>query len=206
VSYTTLRATDDGILFLPGHRRRFEAGGPEALAAFDAFARAASPGVFALRWSDGRLSVTARPGSRLFPGMPVRYAVSPFADRRGPFPKPAPPCAYDPLRLPGVETLLTSPDGAEIWESAHAAVIALDGDRVLVPPDDRPRVDSVALAALRERVETVVAPIVVSAGLPLVLLNAVKGLCPLAVGDPALRAAAEGVLLRLGERLPGRGD
>ncbi|MCU0725803.1 MAG: hypothetical protein MUE73_08455 [Planctomycetes bacterium] len=205
MSYTTLRSTEDGVLFLAGHRRRFEPCGTEALAAFDAFARTVAPGVWVLHFADGRLSATARAGSRLFPEMPVRYAVSPFAGRRGPFRKPAPPCAYDPFRLGGVETLLTSPDGAEIYESANAAVIALDGDRILVVPDDRPRVDSVALAALRERVATTPAPILVAAGLPLVLLNAVKGLCPLAVADPGLRAAAGVVLLRLEKLLFDRG-
>jgi hypothetical protein len=54
-------------------------------------------------------------------------------------------------------------------------------------------------------VETISAPIPVAAGIPLVLLNAVKGLCPLAVNDPALRAATGAVLLRLEERLLHRG-
>jgi hypothetical protein len=154
---------------------------------FDAvarFAREAAPGVWAL-WVDEEagLRVEPRPGTRLRDGMPVRYLPSPLDSGAGQIPKPLPPGPYAPLRLDGTATLLTSPDGTEIYESCSAAVLGWDGSHVVCAPADRPRVWSTAEAAIREHFGALArvceAPIP-PRGMPLLLVNAVKGTCTVA--------------------------
>jgi hypothetical protein len=132
--------------------------------------------------------------------MPVRRLVSPFAARRGAFPKPGPPNAYDAVRLPGVATLLTSSDGSEIFESCVAAVLGWDGARFVCVPEDRPRVASVAEAAVRAALPWVRAPLRVAERLPLVLLNAVAGPCSVRTGRPPVPADVMQLLKRLLQR------
>lgn len=182
VPYTTLLVDDSGVRWAEQHERRFVPGGPVAVAAFRAFAADVAPGVYAVRWEPGGLVVETRPASRLRDGIPVRYLSSPFASVRGRFPKPPPP-AYREVRMPGVVTLLTDPTGREIYEACVATVIAWNGRNWVVPPADRPRVDSVAEAVLRDALPVVEAPIPVGSDWPLALINAVVGVCfPLSPG------------------------
>lgn len=146
------------------------------MAAFRRFSADALPGVYALRWEPGGLVVETRPASKLRDGIPVRYLPSPFASIRGRFPKPPPP-AYGEVRMPGVATLLTDPTGHEIYEACVATVIAWNGRSWVLSPADRPRVDSVAEAVLREALPVVEAPIPVDSDWPLALINAVVGAC-----------------------------
>ena len=180
--YTTLRVSEAGVVLHDFHVERLAPEGPQALAAFARFAREAAPGAYSLRVAGGKLRAERRAGTALAPGMPVRFAVSPFAGGRGRFPKPEPPSPYDAVRLPGVATLLTSADGAEIYESCAAAVLGWDGGRFVCAPDDRPRVASVAEAAVRAALPTVRAPLLVAGALPLVLVNALAGACPVDAG------------------------
>jgi hypothetical protein len=199
VSYTVLRVAPGGVVLYHEHARRLAPAGDAVLEAFRAFTRAAAPGIYALRAANGRLSIDRREESRLRDGMPVRFAVSPFASRLGCFPKPAPPSPYDAARLSGVCTLLTSIDGAEILEACSAAVVGWDGRRLLFPPADRPRVASTAEAALRARAEFTEAPILSRSGQPMAVVNAAKGLCLIQLPDrdefpPAGRRAVETAL------------
>ena len=179
--YTTLRVTEAGVVLHQGHARRLAPEGGAALLAFRDFAAAAAPGVYALRWDGERLEVQARPGSRLFDGMPVRFLPSPLAVAAGAIAKPAPPGPYAVVRADGVATLLGSPDGGEIWESCAAAVVSCDATgRLVLVPDDRPRVASVAEAALAAALPHVRAPILAGGAAPLLLVNAVKGACRVA--------------------------
>lgn len=205
MSYTLLRVDAQGVALWEYHLRRLalDPAGP-ARAALAAFARAAAPGVYALSVDGGgALHVEPRAGSRLRDGMPTRFAPSPVSGGRGARPKPPPGGPYDGVRLPGVATLLTSPDGRELYEACAAALVAWDGvDLVCVPPD-RPRVWSTAEQAIREHLAPRVAPLA-PGGLPLLLVNAVKGTCAVqgasqGFPEPA-RARIEGLLRALAGR------
>lgn len=196
--YTTLLMTARGVRLRTLHRARLAPEGDWVAAAFDAFEASAAPGVYGLTARDGTLQVTPRPPSTLVNGLPVRFAASPVADLHGAFPKPPSPCAYDAVRLPGVATLLTDPAGVEIWESCRAAVLAWDEGWV-APPDDRPRVRSVALAAVREVLSVREAPLPAASSSPLVLLNAVAGAVVPSV--PGRRAPPAGALAALRDAL-----
>jgi len=90
-------------------------------------------------------------------------------------PKPSSPSPYDAVREEGVATLLTSPDGAEIYEACSTAVLGWDGGRIVCVPAGRPRVWSTAEHAVREHLAVVEAPILTASAAPLLLVNAVKG-------------------------------
>jgi hypothetical protein len=208
--YTTLRVTEAGVVLYDGHVERLRPEGTEALAAFARFARAARPGVYAITADGPRLRIEPRGTSTLAADMPVRFAVSPFAAQHGEFPKPGPPSPYDAVRSPGVATLLTSSDGGEIYESCVAAVVGWDGRAFVCAPEDRPRVASVAEAALRAGAPCRRAPLGAADPLPIVLLNAVAGPCTVATGRPPLpplaveflRQVVEGSARRPGPRRP----
>jgi hypothetical protein len=174
MSYTVLRVTEAGVVLFDAHRRRL---GAACEAAFDAFAAAAEPGIYGLRGVDGRLEVTRRERSRLYDGIPVRFLPSPIADRTGPQVKTPSPSPWDAVRQDGVATLLTSPDGAEIYESCAAGVLAWDGTTLVAPPLETPRIASVTEAFLLARHPHRRAPIRRDAGWALVLINAVAGVC-----------------------------
>lgn len=199
MSYTVLRVTADGVPFRAHHARRIAAGGEDARAAFEAFCAVAAPGIYALRFEGGALSAEPRTHSRLWAGIPVGYAVSPFTNRVGRFAKPPPPSPYAKVRTEGIATLLTDREGEEIFEACSAAVIAWTGERWVMPPPDRPRVASVAEAALEEAGLLTPAPIRVALRQPLLLLNAVIGACtvapsPCALPPPAAIALVERAL------------
>ena len=177
MTYTLLRVVEEGVVLYDEHRRRLAPGGGPIAVQFDAFARAAAPGIYALRAGADQLAVLPREQSQLFDGMPVRWVVSPFADRHGRFPKLPSPNEYDACRLPGVSTLLTSADRTEIFESCAAAVVGWDGARVVFVPEDRPRVDSTSLRALCGRLAFATAPLLCRSDVPLALVNAVAGIC-----------------------------
>ncbi len=180
LSYTLLLLTPDGVLLRDLHLRRLGLNAPgatRARQAFSRFAARASPGPWAVWHEDGALRTEPRPGTRLREGMPVRLLPSPLVGRSGPIPKTAPPCVYDAVRMPGVATLLTSPDGVEIYEACSAAVVGWDTGRFVCAPSDRPRVQSTAQAAVREHLPVVEAPLLVASGIALLLINALKGPC-----------------------------
>ncbi|MEK7667822.1 MAG: hypothetical protein AAB409_04165 [Gemmatimonadota bacterium] len=207
--YTLLLTTEDGVVLYDYHRRRLNPGGmAEADGAFARFARQAAPGVWAV-WLDGAGAVRAEPrvGSRLRDGMPTRLALSPVADGAGPLPKPASPCPYDAVRTDGVATLLTSPDGTEIYEASVAAVLGWDGRWIVCVPAGRPRVWSTAEQAVREHLAVVEAPILTASAAPLLLVNAVKGTSVIADAaraeyPPDVRAGIERLFVSL-TALPG---
>jgi hypothetical protein len=173
--FTSLRVTaEHQVLLFDGHVRRL---GEDARAALRAFEAAAEPGAYRATWDGTQLLTTPRPPSRLVDGIPTRFAVSPFADQRGRFPKPAPPSRYDGVRLPGVATLLTDGSGDELFEGCVASLVAWDGVTLVLPPEDAPAVASVAEAALAARLPHRRARLLVSAGWPLLLINAVAGTC-----------------------------
>ena len=202
--YTTLRVSDAGVVLFDLHVERLAPEGPAGLAAFARFAGEATPGVYAVALTGGELRVERRAGSQLVEGMPARLAVSPFAALRGAFPKPGPPCAYDRVRLPGVATLLTSADGEEIYEGCVAAVLGWDGARFVGVPQDRPRVDSTAEAAVRGALPFVRAPLRAEAREPLILINAVTGPCAVRTGRPPVPAEAVRSLAQVMESLTRR--
>jgi hypothetical protein len=202
VTYTRLRLTADGIVLCRYHEQRL-ALDADGAAAFARFARTSAPGVWVVWTNDvGRLQ--AKPGgpSALFDGMPVRWATSPLTGGHGPVPKTGAPSVYDPVRLDGVESLLLSADGAEIYESCRAAGLAWDGERIVCAPADRPRVWSTTEAAVRGHLPVRKAPLRVDADMPLLLVNAVAGTCVPAMPGrgtfpPAVRQAIEDLLVAL---------
>lgn len=208
--YTLLRVTERGVVLLDYHLRRLGAVEPgpgrDALLAFLANA---GPGVWAVWLEAGEVRAEARPGSRLSDGMPVRALPSPLASGSGLVAKPPSPGPYDTVRVDGVATLLTSPDGSEFWEACSAAVLAWDGAHLVVPPPDRPRVWSTAEAAVREHLSVVEAPLPVESPMPLLLVNAVKGTCAPALPGrqpfPSdIRARIEWLLEALTRAVPAR--
>jgi hypothetical protein len=186
--------TDAGVVLYDFHVERLRPEGAAALAAFARFARDAMPGVYAVTVAGAELRAEPREGSGLADGMPVRLVVSPFAARRGAFAKPGPPSPYDAVRQRGVATLLTSADGSEIYESCVAAVLGWDGTSFVCVPEDRPRVASVAEAAMRAAAPWVRGPLRTGDDLPLILLNAVAGPCEVAAGRPPLPRSAVALL------------
>lgn len=176
--YTLLRVTERGVVLLDHHLRRLGAvSSGRDRDALLTFLASAGPGVWAVWLGDGEVRAEARPGSRLADGMPVRALPSPLAPASGPVAKLSSPGPYDAVRADGVATLLTSPDGSEIWEACSAAVLGWDGEHLVVPPPDRPRVWSTAEAAVREHLPVVEAPLPLASAMPLLLVNAVKGTC-----------------------------
>jgi hypothetical protein len=180
VGYTLLKVTAEGVALYHHHVRRhvLHEDAP-ALAQFAEFVYGAAPGVWAVWSYPGGVRAEPRGGTRLRENMPVRYQVSPIAHRIGPMAKPPSPCCYDLVRAAEVATLLTSPDGSEIYEACSAAVLGWNGTRLVCAPRDRPRVWSTAEAAIGEHLAVREQPILVR-GMPLVLVNAVKGTCSIA--------------------------
>ncbi len=179
--YTVFRVLDGGQLPLRRlHAERLGAGATEALASF---ARAASPGLYRATWNGANFTATARGPSRLREGLPSRYVPSPFIGAVGRFPKPAPPSAYDAVRLEGVVSLLTSADGQAVYEACVAGLVAWDGEGLVLPPEDVPAVASVAERAVVEHLTPRRAPLRVASDWPLLLVNAAVGTCaPLVPG------------------------
>lgn len=181
--YTTLRMTEKGIVLFALHARRLESAGPGALLALRQFAATRRPGTYAV-WADdsGTLRVEARSGSRLHDGMPTRWLPSPMAMSSGVRAKTASPNPYDAVRAPGIATLLTSADGTQIYESCSTSVLGWNGERLVCVPADAPRISSTAEMAVRENMPTHSAPLRVDdMSMPLVLINAVKGVCTIDV-------------------------
>jgi hypothetical protein len=114
--------------------------------------------------------------------MPCRVLRSPVADRGGPFPKPPPPGPYAAVRERGVATLLASPSGDELWESCVAALVGWDGAGIVLVPEDRPRVASVAEATLAAAFPHRRGPIAARGDTALLLANAVATCRPAAPG------------------------
>jgi len=178
MTYTALKVTDAGVLLYDEHLQRLAPHGGRAAEAFAAFARDAKPGAYRVTLDEEeRLRAEVRGESRLRDGMPVRYFRSPFADGASAFAKPPNPNRYDDVRLDGVATLLLSASGQEVLESCSAAVMGWEGVQLLCVPDERPRVWSTTEAYLRRRFGFVLQPLSLTADVPLVLVNAVKGVC-----------------------------
>jgi hypothetical protein len=174
--YTALLVTDGGVVLYAQHLARLAPEGPAVIAAYQQFARTASPGVYALRAENDQLTVAPRPPSALFDGMPSRFLISPFSNRAHIFPKPTPPSLYDSVRLRGVATLLTSPDGDELYEESFSSIVVWDGARLITPPEDRPAVKSCALDALSEAGILGRKSLAANSNQPLALVNAVAGI------------------------------
>jgi hypothetical protein len=174
-TYTALRVTSEQqVPLFEGHVRRLGPGSRVALVEFVAHAQA---GVYRVTWNGTQLSSELRPPSRLQEGMPTRFVVSPFADQHGRFAKPAPPSAYDSVRIAGVSSLLTDAAGVEIYESCVASVLAWDGTSLVLAPENVPAVASVAEQEVAARFPYRRASIRVKGEWPLLLINAVAGTC-----------------------------
>jgi hypothetical protein len=205
VRYTSLLVTEAGVVLYEAHARRLAPDGGAARLRFDGFAATAAPGAYALLDDGARLDVRPRPGTALRDGMPTRVLPSPLAGSGGAIPKPPPPGPYAALRAPGIATLLASRDGAELWEACVAAVVSWDGARLVLVPEDRPRVASVAEAAVRAGFPHAVAPIAAGGGAPLLLVNALKGTCTVAAPGRApfperVRAELDGLIAATARR------
>lgn len=181
--YTVLRVTkSSAVPLFEGHVRRL---GEESRGPLRHFASQAQAGVYQVTWSGGQLLTTSRPPSRLVEGMPTRLVVSPFAGQRGRFAKPAPPSAYDNVRVAGVASLLTDANGEEIYEGCVASVVAWDGAGLVLPVEEAPAVASVAEAEVAQRLAARRARIFVASEWPLLLINAVVGTCAVKVAGRA---------------------
>lgn len=174
--WTALRVVPAGVVYFDEHLRRL---GPAVEERFRAFARDASPGAFVLRAVGDDLEVEPFTSS-MRDAAPVRTQVSPFAGRTGAFPKPARPSPYHSLRVPGTVTLLTSTDGRELFETCAATLVSWDGGRLVLVPDDRPRVDATSERFLARTFDCLRRPIPADDDAPLLAINAVKGTCTLA--------------------------
>lgn len=175
--YTVLRVTE-GFTIPLLHRHATRLGG-EALGALQHFISfVVEPGVYRVTWDGRQLSTLKLPGSRLVEGITTRVMTSPFAELHGRFPKPGSPSPYDAVRLDGVSTLLTDPSGIEVFEACSAAIVAWNGSELVLPPEDRPAVASLAEAAIAKHEAVVRAPIRLADAWPLLLVNAVTTCVP----------------------------
>lgn len=197
MSFTTVRVTGAGVVLFAGHAARL---GPDASVQrqYAAFARTALPGVYALTVRGDRLEVEPRPGSRLVDGLPTRCLPSPLPPGQGPIAKPRPPSAYGAVRAPGIATLLTDAAGEELFESCAASLLAWDGRGLVLVPEDRPRVASLAEAFLAAHFQPSRRPLLRGGAEALLLVNAVRCAEPARGSRPAfpaeLRAAVERAL------------
>ncbi|HEY3450033.1 MAG TPA: hypothetical protein VGK67_27015 [Myxococcales bacterium] len=203
MSYSLLRIVRNGVVLSGHHRQRLGLElGSAASIAFAQFARESGPGVWSVRIDGERVVTEPRAESRLTEGMATRFAVSPVSGLAGAQPKPGPGGVYDPVREPGVATLLTSADGTEFLEACVAAVVGWDGMRIVCVPAQRPRVWSCAEQAIREHLEYRERPLRVDSAEPLLLVNAVKGSCEVAIPGrapfpPKARAAVDSLFAAL---------
>lgn len=174
--YSVLRVDEAGhVPLLKRHARRLGVGAGVLRDALRV------PGVFRVTFDGAVLRVEQRPGSRLLENMPSRFVVSPYVERVGRFAKPAPPSAYDGVRVSGVSTLLTSADGRELYESCSASLVAWDGAGVVLVPFAAPGVASLAEEAVAEVVPHRRAVLAVKSEWPLLLINAVAATCGVVV-------------------------
>ena len=200
-TFTALRVTEAGVVLYDAHRRRLTATDDRYGACFDAWAALATPGIYAICARDGALEIEARPASRLFEGIGVRYVPSPFRTSRGAFAKPPPPSPYAGVRVPDLASLLTDEAGEVLYESCAASIFAWDGATLVAVPEETPRVASVAEACIAAALPHRRAPIPLASSWPLVLTNAAAGVCqPSIPGRGALpedvRRAMEAALAR----------
>lgn len=176
--YTVLAVTPAGVPLFEKHARRL---GLSSRPSLLRFVKSAAPGVYRVTWTGAALLTEARGASRLVEGIPTRVLVSPYAALRGRFAKPAPPNRYEAVRVPGVATLLTSEDGAQLYESCSAALVAWDGAGLVLPPLEAPGVRSLAEEAVVEALPHRRAALLVASDWPLLLINAVAGACAIDV-------------------------
>jgi hypothetical protein len=162
------------VVLFERHLDRLGIRGTSVEAQFRGFASEGVPGTYALRIRDGRLEVERRAGSQLRDGMPVRYLKSPLAQPQRKRPAPS---AYDAVRAEGIATLLTSENGRELYESCRGAVLIWDGARLVAVPEERPRTLSVTEQELDAQGLLARRPILADGTEPLLLINAVKGVC-----------------------------
>jgi len=109
--------------------------------------------------------------------MPVRTLPSPLPPSAGLIDKPPPEGPYARVRSPELATLLTSPDGAELWEESASALLGWNGQQLVVPPRDRPRVLSTSELAVRGGLQVIEQPLRADSTQAVLLINAVKGTC-----------------------------
>ena len=193
-AYTVLRVAEDfSVPLLHRHAARLGDGAFAALRHFVSLV--VDPGVYRVTWDGRQLSTLRRPASRLREGMPTRRRVSPMANERGRFPKPAPPSAYDAVRLDGVSTLLTSQAGDAFYEACSATLVAWDGTSLVLPPEDVPAVASIAEAAIAANEPVQRRTLATEGSWPLLLVNAVAGTC--AIDVPGRHAFPAEVRARL---------
>jgi hypothetical protein len=197
-AYTVLAVGEN--FTIPLLHRHAERLGEGSFAALKRFVSSVShPGVYRATWDGEQLSTLLRPASRLHEGMPTRQAVSPMAQRLGRFPKPAPPSAYDAVRLEGYSTLLTNETRNMFFEACSATLVAWDGNSLVLPPEDAPAVASLAESAIAANESVRRFPLSTESSWPLLLVNAVVGTCSIDV--PGRAAFPAGVRARLGELL-----
>lgn len=204
MSWTVLRVVDEGVVLRDFHAARFAGESAPVRASFERFAAESVPGIYALEAAGGVLHVHARSASRLVDGMPVRLVVSPLQAHAGPRAKAPPPGPYASVRVDGVCTLLTSPDGTELYESCTASLVAWNGAQLVLVPADRPRVASTSEAALRAFGTCASRPLWCASAEPLAVVNAVKGCCRIDVpgrdGFPQAAVARVDEVLRAATR------
>ena len=195
MSYTALVVDGQGVRLLDLHVDRLAAGGVDRAWIRSSLA-GLLPGAWTVRVVDGELECRPREGpGYLDDALPFRTHVSPYLDHVGRFPKPAPPNRYSPLRERGVVTLLTSADGAEVFEASVAMVLAWDGSSLVLPPEDRPRVDSTMERAIACSLPFVRRPIQLDAGWSLLAGNATSGV--VGVGRPLIECVPERIVQAL---------
>lgn len=194
--YTVLRVTEQfTIPLLHRHAQRL---GDEALGALQHFISfVVEPGVYRVTWVGRQLSTLKLPGSRLVEGMATRVMASPFNEKSGRFPKHGSPSPYDAVRAEGVSTVLTDAGGGEVFEACSAAVVAWNGSALVLPPEDRPAVASLAEAAIAKQEVVVRAPIRLADAWPLLLVNAVTTCVPKGSSfPPAIRERLAALLVK----------
>lgn len=194
-SYTVLRVAAGRCSMFEQHVQRL---GEQSRQHLLDFARVTATGAYRAWWNGHDLRTEQRADSSLCDGLPAHFCVSPVAMVKGRFPKPAPPCVYDAVRAQDGVTLLTDAAGVEVYESSVAAVVAWDGEVLVLPPLDAPAVASVAEAAVAEAWRHRRAPIPVANAWPLLLINALGSCAPLIAGrgtfPPSIRRQINALL------------
>ncbi len=205
LSYSVLCVRSDGQVPLrAGHVTRLIADASEDEAplrarAFEAFAAQARPGVYRISWAEGCLLVDPRPASALQPNQRVRVLRSPLSARVGVVPKQPSPSPYDAVREAGTLTLLTDAAGLVLQEACVAALVAWDGESIVLAPADTARSQSLAEEAIAAELAHRRSPLAVDAGWAIAAANAVAG--PFDLALPGRRRFPPAVLRAIARTL-----
>ena len=200
MTFTTLKKGPQGVPFLAAHLERLlgdRARDSNIVHDFKAQLGLQPDGIISVQCDAHSYVFSHRSRSRYFDGIPLRYLPTPLSTS-GPVAKCASPSEYDAVRQAGIATILTDPSGQELFEACSSALLGWTGAGLVMTPDDRPRVQSIAEKYLKIAMNIHRVALRKDAGLALLLVNAVGVFTPEhgPVFPPEIRGELEALFVR----------